>query len=352
MPVKKNPILKTKIIKNPINCAREIMNYSSIELTDRFDKPRFNPDKFLDKLYISSPKIVALLEKIQQLDRNDFKKDRKLYKHFIFSDIKKGYGAKILASALISVGYNLVMKNEGSKIVMDKELLNDNNDEAKFAVLSSTALWNNPITPKITKEILSVFNSRPSNIYGDKVRFIILDSGFKEGIDLFDVKYAHIFEDQMTDADLTQSLGRATRFCGQKGLKFKNNEGWILNAYIYKLYRTTPRDIMKLKFFGGKEGVLDHLKKQNIDLQYNLSFQKNITELIKTSAVDKLLNQNINNLKKKNKYIELAKRTIIPISLMVILGSLIKLKSKKDEIQNLKKSNLNSLIKKIGKTPK
>ena len=65
------------------------------------------------------------------------------------------------------------------------------------------------------------------------MRFIILDSGFKEGIDLFDVKYVHIFEEQKTSADLTQAVGRATRSCGQKGLEFIPNEGWKLHVYQY-----------------------------------------------------------------------------------------------------------------------
>lgn len=339
---------KEKEIKDPITCARQIMNYSSIELTDRFDKPKFNPELFVDKLHISSPKIISLLEKIQSLDKRDFSKEQKLYKHFIFSDLKKGYGAKILASALISVGYTLVMKNKGSKIILDENILEDTDDSSKFAVLSSTALWNSPITPKLTKEVLSVFNSRPDNIYGDKVRIIILDSGFKEGVDLFDVKYAHIFEDQLTNADLTQSLGRGTRFCGQKGLNF--NQGWKLHAYIYKLYYTTPRDVSKLKFFGGKEVILDYLKKQNKNLQYNLTFEEDISKLIKESAVDKLLNINMNNPDKKNKYIEIAKKAIIPLAAIAIMGAALKLK--RDDIRNTKIKNLHSMIKKIGKNPK
>ena len=52
-----------------------------------------------------------------------------------------------------------------------------------------------------------MYNERPSNINGDNMRFIVLDSGFKEGIDLFDVKYVHIFEPQRTNADYQQAIG-------------------------------------------------------------------------------------------------------------------------------------------------
>ncbi len=314
--------IKQKKQKSPITCAREILNFSSVEVTDRFDKPRFNSDKLLNKLSIYSPKLVALLNKIEDLDYNDYKKDRKVYKHFIFSDLKKGYGAKIISSAMIAAGYSLVMKNKGTSIILDEKLLN-NDDEAKFAVLSSTALWNTPVNQKTTKEILKVFNARPENVHGDQIRFIILDSGFKEGIDLFDVKYAHIFEEQLTDADLTQAVGRGTRFCGQLSLPFK--KGWKLQVFNYKSYRTTPRDFKKLKFFKGKESILDYLKNQNKDLKFNVNFENNITKLIKDSSVDKLLNENINNLKKEtNKLKEIAK-IVIPVTALIVGAIFLKL---------------------------
>jgi broad-specificity NMP kinase len=60
-----------------------------------------------------------------------------------------------------------------------------------------------------------------------------MDSGFKEGIDLFDIKYVHIFEPQMTGADLKQIIGRGTRMCGQKGLDFHPTRGWPLHVNIY-----------------------------------------------------------------------------------------------------------------------
>ena len=69
---------------------------------------------------------------------------------------------------------------------------------------------------KIKKELLKLFNTRPDNIYGKNIRFIIFDSGFKEGIDLFDVKYVHIFEPSMTIADLKQTIGRATEHVVKK----------------------------------------------------------------------------------------------------------------------------------------
>ena len=39
----------------------------------------------------------------------------------------------------------------------------------------------------------------------------------------------------MTIADLKQTIGRATRTCGQKGLDFQPGVGWPLYVYNYYL---------------------------------------------------------------------------------------------------------------------
>lgn len=333
--------------KNSLQCARQILNYSSIELTDRFDKSGFDGDKLLDKLPIASPKLVSLLENIYNIDKQDYKKTGKLYKHFIFSDLKRGYGAKIIASAFVAAGYTLVMKKQKSSLIVDPDLIKTE-DDTKFAVLSSTALWDTSITPNFTREVLKAFNKRPSNVYGDDIRFIILDSGFKEGVDLFDVKYAHIFEDQLTQADLTQAIGRVTRFCGQKGLPFKN--GWEVQAYIYRSYRDTPRDLMKLKLFGGKEPVLEYLTKQNNAMYYNINFLEDTTNIIKDSAIDKLLNENINKTAVKYSYSHLIKKVAVSAATLGLLALLVKYKRSKNKEE--KSKGLKDLMKKIGKQPK
>ena len=270
--------------KPSLECSREIINYSGIQRNERFDKKTFDPAKIIDELYIKSPKIVSLLQNIEELDARDYSKDRKLYKHFIYSSVQKGYGSKIIASAMIAAGYKLILKPEGSNIVIDEDMLKLR-DEAKLALLSSTAIWNNPTSPKLTKQILSVYNDREKNIYGDAVRFIIADSGYKEGVDLFDVKYVHIFEDQIAQSDITQAHGRALRYCGQKGLPFQVNEGWGVHIYNYSLYVVKGNE---------KVPILKLLLDKDKTIGFNSTFEKSITESIKRAAVDSELNKNIN----------------------------------------------------------
>jgi hypothetical protein len=51
---------------------------------------------------------------------------------------------------------------------------------------------------------VSAARERPSNIYGENIRFLVIDPGFKEGIDVFDVKYMHMLEPLVTKAEQTQ----------------------------------------------------------------------------------------------------------------------------------------------------
>jgi hypothetical protein len=83
--------------------------------------------------------------------------------------------------------------------------------------------------------MMTLMNERPANINGANMRIIILDSGYKEGLDVFDVKYMHILEPLVTKAEYTQVIGRGTRYCGQSGLPFVPDVGWPLNIYRYNL---------------------------------------------------------------------------------------------------------------------
>jgi len=239
------------------NCYRQTENWSKMSMAHRFDNDKFDTEKVIESIHFSSPKLEQLLSIIEQVDKNDMETHGKLFKHFIFSDVKAGgYGAKIIASALIANGYNSLLHPaliHGARILTLKKS-QQKDDFNSFALLSSSAVYEFNITQRMKKEILQRYNRRPDNIHGKDMRFIILDSGFKEGIDLFDVKYVHIFELSMTTADLKQTIGRATRTCGQKGLNFEPNVGWPL--YVYNYYIAIP-DSIKDVFLVANKDLID-----------------------------------------------------------------------------------------------
>ena len=303
---------KPKTVFDP-QCIRKKCNWSSVRNEHKFDDASFNPEVFLKDIPNSSPKLSALLKKIDALDKRDEKKYGRKFKHFIFSDIKSGgQGAKMLASAFISTEWKLGYKSQLKNMDKIKEAIEEDikvpkaswgplemlpNSELKsydsFYLLSSVSVFDKPISVKLKKEILARFNERPDNVYGKNARIIIMDSGFKEGIDLFDIKYVHIFEPSLNAADQKQVIGRGTRTCGQKGLEFHPTQGWPLEVYLYDLEIPAPIRSSLL----GSETVKELLMKaMNMDVRL-ANFGYDIERLSVIGSVDYELNKAVHSFK-------------------------------------------------------
>jgi hypothetical protein len=272
-------------------CVRERSNLSHDNTKYKFDKLSFDKNLLKTELPLISPKAKTLLDKIKELDEKDLQTDNRLYKHFIYCDIKsRRYGANFLASCLLSENYNLGYNNH-QNILSDAELLKTKNNN--FFLLSSLEVYNKTISVSLKKNILSKFNQRPENIHGSLCRFIIIDNGYKEGIDLFDIKYIHIFEPSLNNSDLKQVIGRGTRTCGQKGLKFIPGIGWPLYVYIYDLI--IQEEVSSLFLNSNTLNEL-YLKTLHIDVR-EIYFTNNLQKLSVRCAVDYDLNKKIHNFR-------------------------------------------------------
>jgi hypothetical protein len=257
-------------------CIRNAATWSYIEKTQKFDTKDFKKASILSNLNKYSPRMLRLIENIRELDNIDLQETGKHYKHVIYSDVQGIYGSKMIAAVLIANNYSLCY--DKNLKLFDKKKLNNS-----VALLSSSVVYGKPFPIKLKKEILSTFNERPDGIYGKHIRFIIIDSGYKEGIDLFDVKYFHILEPLITKAEETQVLGRGIRFCGQAGLPFDPVFGWRLDVFQYNMMYKNDMDSFEL-----------YLKHSDIDIsQINLS--ADLETLLRISAVDKHLIKNLGN---------------------------------------------------------
>ena len=295
------------------DCIRKRSNWSIVRNEFKFDHPDFHSEMFLKDMPTFSPKLVALLKKIEKLDERDQKKYGKTFKHFIFSDIKSGgQGAKMIAAGLAASGWNMAYtsewlnraayeasKEKGNKIPEPKygplSLLSKRDLLAtrkhNFLLLSSVGVFNKPIGVQMKKSMLALFNSRPENIYGDLARIIVMDSGFKEGIDLFDIKYVHMFEPAMNAADQKQVIGRGTRTCGQKGLPFHPTQGWPLEVFIYDL--EIP-DTLRFSLLGADTGQDLWMKAMKMDVRL-ANFEYDMERLAVAGSVDFELNKAVHN---------------------------------------------------------
>jgi hypothetical protein len=324
---------KQSIISFDPKCVRQKSNWSKRSKIYRFDELAFNPETLLNEIPDKSPKLHVLLNKIDELDKKDMKEHDKLFKHFIFSDLKSSsYGAKLIASALLAKGMNLgynaklkpgikkVESENNEEIVEESDEENDGKNKKEedkpkksvkryekiellsnsvlekslnknFYLLSSVSVYDQPINVVLKKEILKNFNSRPDNIHGELARIIVMDSGFKEGIDLFDIKYVHIFEPSTVASDQKQVIGRGTRTCGQKGLDFHPQQGWPLHVFVYDL--KIP-DKLQGSFLGTETAIELYLKAMNLDIRL-LKFASDLEKTTIVGSVDYELNKNIHS---------------------------------------------------------
>jgi hypothetical protein len=278
--------------ENEIETNADVKNF-----LQTLKRPNMKRD-FIDTLKIVSPKALTLLNKIKELDAKDMAQYGKKFKHFIFSDSKSSMaGVKLLASALIADGMNLGYTAEpkmGNKNWGKIELLSNSElEKTKYNnlyMLCSTSVYDEPISVATKKAILARFNERPDNVYGENIRIILMDGGYKEGIDLFDIKYVHIFEPTLTQADQKQVVGRGTRTCGQKGLDFHPSKGWPLYVYVYDLKMEPPFD----KGLGASTGIEMYFKAKNMNIKL-LNFMNELETVCIQNAVDYELNKNIHS---------------------------------------------------------
>ena len=271
-----------KKIPKEAQCIRDVSSWSHVSPDFKFDNTKFNKENVKLSMELMSPKMTALFKKIEELDKEDLKDTGKLYKHIIYSDVSGVYGAKMVASSFIANGFENVYDNK-LKIKNTTEL--EHNKFKNFALLTSSVVYSKPLTVRLKKNILEKINSRPDNIYGKNIRFLIIDQGFKEGIDVFDVKYLHMLDPVITKAEQTQIIGRGTRFCGQMGLPFDKEYGWKLNVFRYNMAYDDTGDVFQL-----------YLKHTNINLS-TINFTAELEDLLIASAADTVLTENIHNYK-------------------------------------------------------
>ena len=294
-------------------CIRKTAATVRLKKTSMPDNRAFDPSKLTPYM---SGKFAAVIAKIRELDADDMAKHSTKFKHFVFTDLRESaYGAKAFAAYLIGAGFTFRMANVPKRIKRGGRLVDTKNGETQFvaaepvvggsdsfAMLQSLPLWKNPLATQVKREILKTYNSRPDNVHGELLRIIVLDSKFKEGIDLRDVKYVHLLEPAIATSDLKQAVGRATRFCGQEGLAFQPNRGWPLDVYVYRtqLPGRPP--------FGDADSaqVDAHalmMAKSGLDLAL-LNLTKELTVLAIKTAVDYDLTYKINNFKIESAILE------------------------------------------------
>ena len=218
--------------------------------------PKIRPNKSYDPACIryvanNQEKLDSIIENIKSLDSMDDKP----YKHVIYTDFKKT-AVEMRKKLELELGLECIYTDAGQKM--------RKGPGKRFGYLVSGVVGDGkPLSVKTKKNVLNAFNARPDNVHGQNVRFMILDGAFKEGIDLFDVKYVHIVEPPASNSDLKQVIGRATRTCGQMGLEFIERVGWKLHVHIYDV--SIPKVVAQRKGFKPSDNTMHKLASSFIE---------------------------------------------------------------------------------------
>lgn len=274
-------------------CLRNVANMSHVKPTMMLDTNVFNPKYLQLVIPKAAPKVAKMFDKIAELDAKDMRKYKKHFKHMIFTGVaSSNYGAKLVASAFVANGFTPVF-TRGLGLKSDEYLAKTPGQN--FGLLLSKNFGKKSMSVKFRKAQMLKYNERPTNVQGELMRFIILDHGFLEGIDLFDVKYVHLFEPLVSHADQKQAIGRSTRFCGQKGLEFHPRSGWPLFVFRYDV--AIPKMLQNANPALAYETLFElYLEHSNIDMK-RVVFAAELEEAVIDASVDKLLTKEVHTFK-------------------------------------------------------
>lgn len=229
-----------------------------MKYTYRFDNVNFNKQEFLQYVDNDS-KLSKLKSNLVSLLAND----KGIYKHVIYSSSTKC--AKMICGLLQCIGLFSAYNSQHQLQITEGYRF--------FAYLTINNVYGKPISKTLVKSIKSTFNQRPDNVFGDKIMFIVIDKHFKEGIDLFDVKYMHLFSKITNENEENQVIGRIRRSCGHIGLP-DGTKQIIFSYYPETLKKDASfsSELKKICYYAS----IDCFKSQDI---YNLLFGRYITTL-------------------------------------------------------------------------
>jgi hemoglobin-like flavoprotein len=262
------------------DCVRAVTNWSQYpEPKYRFDNAAFDAEAFAKAVPVASPKLKALVDNIIRLDDEDLRKHGHRFKHCIYVDTTSAIsGAPLVAAALVASGrFHSAFDHH---MVLDPAHLALHKGDC-FALVCTSTLYGKNYPVSLRRSVLRMFNKRPDNVHGDSIRVVIIDGGFREGIDLYDTKYCHLFDSIETEAGERQAVGRNTRYCGQSGLTFDPQVGWPLEVYRYTV--SLPEDLQQK--FASKDMFELYLRSKGVDVARTV-FANALEKLTIYGAVD------------------------------------------------------------------
>lgn len=198
------------------------------------------------------PRARFLCDTIRRRNASDAQRYKTQFKHVVYTNsspaIVAGY-----ATALLKCGDGYEYRTPAAR--MSELNISWENAKKELNTTHMRVPRNNPrvmlyladnASEQDVHQLVALWNHE-GNANGAFAQLLMLGSKRKEALNLYDVKYMHILEPQLSETDTTQIEGRVRRMCGHLGIHPRRNRkvhvftyDLVLPSDTYPLVTSTP----------------------------------------------------------------------------------------------------------------
>ena len=254
----------------------------------------YDRDKIRRLLPFYAPKIHEAIQQIFTLEKEAHERYGRGYKYavFTFSGAAKGvwsyFGTPFVASCFEAYSEFEVLttykKGRNTHLIYP-----ENSDKWGVGMLSSRAIPNpkpgqgrdqlDYTSPSIPAATTQAFNAE-DNIHGQRMKVIILDQGYMEGVDLADVDIGLMLHQGLTVKALEQATSRMVRRCKSQHLPFYIGMGAMVKFYYFNMLQNTNDSVY--------DKAISFLKPA---IKTEINMIETFDQILQETAVDRDLNE-------------------------------------------------------------
>jgi hypothetical protein len=231
---------------------------------------KFNPDRARELLVYYAPCVYNMIQNIIEIEKAAYEQLGHGYKHmvFTFSTSSKNFpnhGSRSVLSAFAAFPeiFQIMVQHSETKTLIKKKnpkdedkykyfrTINNVKEPGKWGVttMSSASIpsenipGNEASYPKIldfdigkTAKTVETAWEDPENKYGERIKIIVLDGRFSEGIEAIETTFEHFIGCPEKTRTLIQASSRATRQLKSQELDFFSGVGAFVKLNFYELY--------------------------------------------------------------------------------------------------------------------
>jgi hypothetical protein len=273
---------------------------------------KFDASKARKLMPYYCPTIFGMIQNILSIEKTMKAQLGHGTKHtvFTFSVAEKGsninYGAKLLMSAFAAFPetFELVVTYKKERVPVPRPVLvtsHKRKDTLGVSSLSSKPIqagkfadWQGSEEKKeyervefnsgIQQATVDAFNAK-NNVFGEKIKILIMDGAYTEGVSAFDVGVTHLLSPGLSKSELQQAVARSSRFCGSTNLPFFQGIGAFMQIHFYELYDFERQQSL----------YSEMLSKISSETKIDMNMTEVFNKLAADFSIDNRLNQQVHS---------------------------------------------------------